>query len=324
MENKMEKMANLLNEGKKVARLKGNRNLDPQIVKKKKESMKKFGLLVPAVIMKGEDIVKQDIKIEDFETETEISAENANQYIVLIEGNHRYKAHLELLKANENLEEGQKYKNEFYVIYPLNPKMQAAKMLAEINVCTKPWKTRDIVAGAEMINKDNCPRLLLEINKLMGNGYSLNSASLWLTFNSKVTKEVMDTAMQGIILDPLKNDSGIERGEMILEVAKDVLGEKLCKSRVLSTWVTSKYDHTPDPEKAGFANKMMQFMKKITKEDVEYIQNAKGKRGIDTKESLINKKLNVLWKELSSSVTENTVRLGDDSNIEDAVYEEIN
>lgn len=305
-------LATLLSEGKKVARLKGNREFDPKNVKMMMESMKKCGLLGIAIIIDGKKAIEDGLEIIDFETGEVVSKEDANLYIVLVDGNHRYKAHLELLKANEKLEEKQRYNEEFNVKYLSSNKMSIMRMLAEMNICTQPWKTRDIVGGAEIINKDNCPRLLSEINKLMKNGYSLNAASLWLTFNSKVTKEVMDAAMRETILDPLMNESGIERGKMILKVTKEVLGEKLCKSRALSTWIVSKYDKTPDPEKAEFTNKMILFMKGITQEDTKYIQNAKGKRGIDTKESLINKKLNILWDSFNSSNLEDAVQSSDE------------
>ena len=209
--NDLINISDLLKKGKKIARLVANRELDPKIVKKKKESLKQFGLLSPAIIIDGSKSIEEDLEIMDFETGEDISKEDASQYIVLVEGNHRYKAHLELLEANAKLEEEQKYKKEFFVIYSLGDNVPTMKMLAEINVCTNKWKTRDIVKGATAINKD-CPKLLLEINKLMGQGYSLNAASLWFTFNKKVDTKVMDAAMQGKYLDPLKNEAGLVRG----------------------------------------------------------------------------------------------------------------
>ena len=112
------KHVDVLNEGKKVARLVANRDLDPKNVKQKKESLKKCGVLTPAVIVNGNKAVEQDLEIVDFITGEVISKEDAHKYIVLVEGNHRYQAHLELLKANGKLEEEQKYKKEFFVTYP--------------------------------------------------------------------------------------------------------------------------------------------------------------------------------------------------------------
>ena len=141
------KLVDVLNEGKKVARLVANRDLDPKNVKQKKESLKKCGVLTPAVIVNGNKAVEQDLEIVDFITGEVISKEDAHKYIVLVEGNHRYQAHLELLKANGKLEEEQKYKKEFFVTYPLDDNMSIMDMLAEINTCTNKWDTKDRVRG---------------------------------------------------------------------------------------------------------------------------------------------------------------------------------
>ena len=44
-------------------------------------------------------------------------------------------------------------------------------------------------------------------------------------------------------------------------------------------------------------NKMVRFLKNISKEDADYIEKAKGTRGGDTKENIINNKLSGLWEE---------------------------
>lgn len=125
-------ISELLKKGKQMARLVANRELDPKIVKKKKESLKQFGLLSPAIIVDGSKSIEEGLEIMDFETGEDISKEDAGQYIVLVEGNHRYKAHLDLLEANAELEEEQKYKKEFFVTYPLDDNMSIMDMLAEI------------------------------------------------------------------------------------------------------------------------------------------------------------------------------------------------
>lgn len=301
MKKEIIKISDLLNSGKKVARLRGNRELDPKIVKKKKESLKQFGLLSPAIIIDGNKSIEEDLEIIDFETDEDISKEDAGQYIVLVEGNHRYKAHLELLEANVKLEEEQKYKKEFFVVYPLGDNMSIMEMLAEINICTNNWDTKDKVKSIAI--KEDCPKLLLEINKLTNKGYSLNAASLWLTFSTKINTSVIHVAMQGKYLDPLKNEVGLERGLKILEVAKAKFGEKLCKSRTtLSGWIVNKYDNMLDKEKATFTDDMIQFISSIDSDNVTYLQKVKGEKGGSSKEELINKKLNELWDSFKVSV----------------------
>ena len=316
--NKMNKeitlLSTLLSSGRKVAGLKGNRGLDPKIVRKKKESMKRIGQSIPAVIKDGRKALEEGLEIKDFETGEVVSKENADQYIVLVDGNHRYKAHLELLEANKKLEGEQKYEKEFYVMYPLNENEGVLTMtlLAEINVCTDKWKTRDIVKGATVIN-ENSPKLLIEINKLMEQGYSLNAASLWLTFNKKIDTKVMNAAMAGNFLDPLKNEAALERGLKILEVAKATFGDKLCKNRTtLSGWVVSIYENTLDADKAEFTDNMIEFMRSIDPNDVVCLQKVKGKIGEGSKEDLINRELNALWNNFNSSNLEELVQSSDE------------
>lgn len=263
--------------------------------------MKQFGLLSPAIIVDGSKSIEEGLEIMDFETGEDISKEDAGQYIVLVEGNHRYKAHLDLLEANAELEEEQKYKKEFFVTYPLDDNMSIMDMLAEINTCTNKWGTKDKVKSITV--KENCPKLLSEINKLTNEGYSLNAASLWLTFGTKVNTSVIDVAMRGKYLDPLKNDAGIERGLKILNAAKSKLGENLCKTRTtLSGWIVSKYDNTLDADKAKFTDNMIEFINSIDSDNVTYLQKVKGKKGGSSKENLINKKLNELWDSFNVSV----------------------
>lgn len=311
-EIKIIQLSILLSSGKKVARLAGNRDLNPKVVRKKKESLKQFGQLSPAIIIDGKKAIEEGLEIIDFETGKVVSKTDADQYIVLIEGNHRYKAHRELLEANQKSDGKQEYSKEFSVIYPLNDELPIMKMLAEINICTSKWNTRDIVKGATVINND-CPKLLREIHKLMEQGYSLNAASLWLTFNNKVDTKVMDAAMQEKYLDPLKNEAGLERGLNILKVAKVTFGDKLCKNRTtLSGWVVSIYESTLDEDKAKFTDNMIQFMRSIDPSEVECLQKIKGKTGEGSKEDLINRKLNALWDNFKSSNLEDAVQSSDE------------
>ena len=179
--------------------------------------------------------------------------------------------------------------------------MSIMDMLAEINTCTNKWDTKDRVKSITV--KENCPKLLLEINKLTNKGYSLNAASLWLTFGTKVNTSVINVAMRGKYLDPLKNDAGIERGLKILNAAKSKLGEDLCKTRTtLSGWIVSKYEKTLDADKANFTDNMIQFINSIDSDNVTYLQKVKGKKGGSSKENLINKKLNELWDSFNVSV----------------------
>lgn len=133
-------LAVLASKGIKIARLSGNRNFDEKVVKSKMKSMKANGMLVPAIIVDAKKAIEAELKIVDFETGETISKADADRYVVLVDANHRYKAHLNLLEANKDLKDEEKYKGEFYLIYALNEEIAVSRMFSEINICTNPWK----------------------------------------------------------------------------------------------------------------------------------------------------------------------------------------
>lgn len=268
-----------INKDTKVAKLKANRPIDEKIVKKYKESLKEYGLLAPALYMDASEV---EAEIVDFKTEEPIA--NKDGYIVLIEGCHRFQAHLELV------EKGNEYEKVFKAVKPVND-VDALKALAQVNTITTKWTTGDIARGADAINP-NAPRLLKEIVELMSRGYSLNAASLWLTFTRKVTKEDIDKALNGDYSQLLHNEAEIDRRKMVLKSAEDKFGINLCKTRtMLAEWVSDKYIFTEDANKPTFADDMITFIDSI-KEDLNSI---KGKRGGRSKAELIKQRLNELW-----------------------------
>ena len=173
-------LAKLQEEGIKIARLAGNRTLDDKIVKAKKKSLKETGLLIPAIIVEAEKAIDEGLEVVDFETGERVSKDNARYYVVLVDANHRYKAHLQLIKNDED------YHGAFSFMFPLQ-EISVAKMLSEINIATNPWKTADYGKGAAMMLAEDLP-LLSAINNLTEKGYSIESASMWLTFDKKSKK----------------------------------------------------------------------------------------------------------------------------------------
>lgn len=287
-------LAVLASKGIKVARLAGNRDLKDKAVKAKMKSLKKCGMLVPAIIVDAKDALDAGQDVVDCETGEAVTYQTADQYIVLIDANHRYQAHLDLLRNNENLDESEQYKGDFYMLYPLS-RMDIAPMLTEINTVTDPWKGGDYGRGARLLNKDEELPLLDFINDLTSKGYSLESASKWATFTGKVNKPMMAKAMNGEVADVLRKTNGLERGERLLKAAKEGFSEGFLKTRTLPDWIISKYDDADDADKATVISNIEAFFKGIDRADSDNIEQAKGKRGGDTKETIINRELNRLF-----------------------------
>lgn len=279
-------LAMLHEKGIKIARLAGNRTLDDKIVKAKKQSLKKTGLLVPAIIVEAEKAIAEGLEVIDFETGEQVTEENAKYYVVLVDANHRYKAHLDLLA------EGEDYKGEFSFMFPLQ-NVAVVKMLSEINIATNPWKAADYGKGAAMVISEELP-LLTAINDLTEKGYSIESASMWLTFEKKITKSVLANALSGTIADSLRDDKNIERGQKLLQAAKKSFSEDFLKKRNVPDWITTKLKDFEEG-KSAFVKKMCNFLSGIGRETADEIEKSKGSRGHDTKEAIVNRKLNSLW-----------------------------
>lgn len=297
-------LSTLLERGFKIARLSGNRNFDEKVVKAKMKSMKANGMLVPAIIVDAKKVIEAGLEIVDFETGEIISAADAARYVVLVDANHRYKGHLNLLEANKELKDEEKYKGEFYLIYALNEEIAVSRMFSEINICTNPWKGGDFPKGAKMACKEELP-LLDFIVELTEEGYPLPTASKWGTFKAGITKEIMADAMAGKISDKLRKTNGLERGRRLLKAAEH-LSKEILKSRTLIDWIIYQYDEADDDQKGATIDNLAKFFSRLNKEKAEQIEKAKGQRGGDTKETIINRLLNNFYEQFTQSQSAST------------------
>ena len=149
--NVVKTLTSVMKEGKKIACLSGNRNLDEKIVKAKMKSLGECGHLVPAIVVDATDAINQGLEVVDFTTGNVVRKEEAMNYLVLLDANHRYEAHCRLLADNEKRDEQYRYKGEFKLLYALNTELPIAKMLSAINIDTNPWNNGDYAKGASCL-----------------------------------------------------------------------------------------------------------------------------------------------------------------------------
>lgn len=277
---------NIAESGKKVARLEANRDFKDRVVNKHKKSLKKCGMLIPAVVTEATKAIQEGLKVVDFATGEILDAEAAKDYLVLLDANHRYKAHLELL------EEDKDYKGVFSAMRPLS-EMQVASMLAEINTVTNPWRGGDYGKGAKMANMDKDLPILDFVNEMTSKEFSLDAASKWATLTGKITKSVMADAMNQNIADVLKGGADkVERGRRLLEAARHSLTDRVLKKRYIPDWIISKYEKADDGNKVQTIEGIVNFFKQLGRNDGDMIENAKGRRGEITVEQVIYQRLN--------------------------------
>ena len=273
MDKKIYSLTELTEQGKKIGRLPLNRRLNPSIIKAKMKSIKENGLLMPAVIVDAKDV--KDLEVVDFETGEKVDGDN---YVVLLDANHRYEAYSELKKKGEEV-------GEFYFIYSLNPSISIQKQLSEINVATNPWKGVDYINGVLMNGNDS--KLMKEMGKLAKDGYSLSAASKWLTFG-EIKKEKLVAIMNGKKDVIAANDTDIDNKMKLLKTTEAKLGDKLTKGKAVIDWIISRYIGTSDVNKATFIDNKIREINSLTDDDCKKIQSFKGERGIQSKQDKIN------------------------------------
>ena len=273
-----------------IAKLAANRNIRTKVVAKKKKSLHANGQAIPAVIVKATSAIEQGYAVLDFETNASVMPEQAAEYVVIVDGAHRYQAHLELMKDSKANDAG-----EFYFIYPLNEDQKVGQLLAEINTCTTPWKGGDYAIGASIMVDEDLP-VLSFITELAKKGCSLRAASEMATLTDTITKGVIVKAMNGKIDDSLKFTDNLEYGKRLYYLAAEKFGEEFLKTRIFPDWVLKVLNATPaSTPRIDTIEKIVSFISNLSKDDAEEIVKMRGCRGGETKEALVNKRLDELF-----------------------------
>lgn len=293
------KLTAILQSGKKIAKVKNNRVINDVNVKEKVKSIKAYGLLQPIMVVEASKVIEQGLEIVDFETGGEIN--DPENYVVVIDGQHRLSAYNTIKKDNP------KFDKDCFIIYSPAENVSIVKQLSEMNIQVRKWTTRDLVSGVVMAVKDKY-QLITEINKLTSKGYSLEAAYKYLTLSrdvitrnelNKITNDEKLTTTQTNKVT--SNPQNIQRGLDILGAIKERINEDFIKTRLIADWVVSKYEKTGDAEKATFKDDMCEFFRSLDVTKGEAIKSVTGKRGESTKEDKMFNLLNEYYQEYESS-----------------------
>ena len=272
----------------KVARFAANRQLDAKNVASMKRSLIEFGQQCPAIYVPAEMAIKAGLKVTDFHTDAEVTAENAKDYIVITDGQHRYDAYTQL--------EADKKKNpkgDFYFLAAINVPTNIVSGIMQMNITPKAWKGSDFVGVAAVKLTDKC-ELLKKINALTSTGYSADAAAKWYTFKG-IKKNVFQKAVSETeIPEELKNTNRIADGDKLLEAAKKGHFEaRMLQTRTLIDWIIKKMDTTNGKTYDATIDKLCQFLSSRTTEDVDLIKSKTDQ--FTSKQESMYQKLNEMW-----------------------------
>lgn len=304
-------LAMLNAEGKKIAFVKGNRIPNKENLNSKGISLRKHGLVVPLVIEDAdkvsadglevmEVIVKEEAENSDSSLEIElidgvtlkpIPEGELENYVVILEGQHRYLAYL----FNEVKKLGNK--GDLSFIYPLNSEITSKKLLSQVNIATEKWTGGEFVQGAQILNNGEKLPLLDAILELVNAGYSLTSAAYWCTFKyGRITKEMLVDVMEGYTLSPeIHYTVNLERSKRLLSAARYTLKDCFLKHRYLLDFLLEKYEKADDGKKVEIMNQLESFLHSLEKEEAHKLESAKGTRGVTAREQVVMDILNELY-----------------------------
>lgn len=118
-------------------------------------SIKECGQLTPIIIVDGKEAAKEGLTLLDYETGKEVPAEEVADYVVIIEGQHRYTSIMELRKLDEK--DNTSYApTDIMVMYALNNKNKTIKkLISELNKTSIIWDGKDYVTGAALCNPNS-------------------------------------------------------------------------------------------------------------------------------------------------------------------------
>ena len=294
-------------------RLEGNRDFNGKNIKAKMKSLKKYGQLQPAIVISAKLAVEQGLKVVDFRTGEEVSEDQLENGVVLVDGNHKLEAHYQLLDENDKLKKGDEpYENDFYLTLALNQEMAVIEMLTEVNSVVNPWKGGDWAKGAALSEKGKEFPLIKLIAKLTTLGYSPQVAGKWLTGDdgcgsATVFQNVIKGSITTKVADKITvTEKQIERGERLLNAARKSFSDKFLGSRTMVDWVFVQYNRADDENKVLEVNCLVDFLSNVSRADVDSIEKAKGKKGISTKEQIVIDLLNQLYDQYKQSKADTT------------------
>lgn len=234
----------------KIAFVDGNRAINKNNVKKHVESLKKFGKnLVPLLYVEATEV--EGHTLYDAETGEVVAPEDYPNYWVVLDGQHRYKAAVELAASEDA--------NGFTLDALKWEKVNMADgltfddYLIEVNTRTQPWKGADYICGCVLQHPEN--EVVQFAHELINEGVSGKTVAKYLFFKEiKWSDAVKDASLLA--------KADVSRAKSIWEVVKK-FPYLMRKSPIIIDLIISngnwqedlrKIDSLTDEQKTSFEN----------------------------------------------------------------------
>ena len=193
---------------KNIAFVDGNRAINKNNVKKHVESFKKFGKnLVPMLYVEATEV--EGHTLYDAETGEVVAPEDYKDYWVILDGQHRYKAAVELAAseaANGFTLDALKWEK-----VEMKDGLEFEDYLIEVNTRTQPWKGADYICGCVLHNPEN--EAVKFAKELINEGVSGKTVAKYLFFKEIKWSDAMKDA-------ELLAKADVDRAKTIWDVVK--------------------------------------------------------------------------------------------------------
>ena len=245
LEKKEEKLFTLEGSGKILAFTNINRQINRSIVNSKKKSIEEFGLLSPITVIDAKDVIEKGITVYDANNPTdEVNAENAKNYLVILDGQHRYAAIKELNKKDKYY--------DIWLMYPLNREVAVSTLIMEINTTAINWKNDNYISVLAKLRSEDKGLAFIDqymqlrhkrtkkgeqSDNLPNNGYGLSVLSKYLTLSSAINKDYL-YRMANNPNKKLPESIKVDRAEKIIQTGIEVgFTHTFLSSRFFIDWI---------------------------------------------------------------------------------------
>lgn len=242
-------------EVKKVAFVDGNRAINENNVKKHIASLEKFGRnLVRLLYVDANDV--EGYEIHDAATDDVVEKENYGDYIVILDGQHRFRAAMKL-DADES--------KEFTLENLRWDKVELEghsfqDILIEVNTRTQPWKGSDYISGCVLNNPQN--EIALFAKEVTGKGASAKTVNKYIFFEDKFS---WSEAMKDV---KLLERADLARAQKIWEVVKTYPDSIIKKSLII--------DHIKDGAGKKYWEQELKKVSNLSDEQKKTLDATKG------------------------------------------------
>jgi hypothetical protein len=222
-------LADVNAEGKAIAFVYGNRDIAAKNKNNKKSSLTECSMnLVPMLLVEGKKAVEDGCTLMNPDG-TKIPNDAAGSYYVIVDGQHRYTAAMELMKDAEKKDEEPAITNNqlyFYLDYSGKNTMD---LLSITNIESAKWAATDFAKGAVLLHPEN--ELIKFINEYAQRKMPISTISIYLYGKSNTLKNEnlassLSTGALGI-----KSEARLDFAKAILQRLLVLFDFKFVKTR---------------------------------------------------------------------------------------------